>query len=445
MLVPRHWTVRLRAAHWSLSVALSATPVFAQATNPKVAVAPAPDASAPAAPAPTDVPAVAPVAIPATEPSPEPATQAPAEAPSAAPTALPGLPPPAPAEAPAPRAAVGDDEHWYDSFVLRAFADSYFSLNYNTPKPQSSGNGVIRAFDTSNGFAVAWAGLDISHPAEPIGGTISLRFGPSAQRYNASCAGKCDADYGLQNVKQAFASFRPGGKGSPITLDFGKFDTIYGAEVADSQDNLNYTRGELYYNFQPFWHTGIRMAYEVGGFVGRVIVANDANKSNLGRGAINAGLQVGYSNDYFGVVAGALQSLKPDTTVANGGFIDTFIDVVATVNAGDFSLVGNFDLNVGYEAGDFWGASLAAGYSFVPAFGIALRGEYLAFTGDADLWTGTLTFDVKPIPDVENVVVRWDNRIEVANTEAFLNTAGDDTTKVWFGTVLGLVAYADLL
>ncbi len=88
-----------------------------------------------------------------------------------------------------------------------------------------AGNGVIRAIDTSNGFAVAWAGVDIAHAPEPVGGTLSLRFGPSARRYNSSCVVNCDAEYGLANVKQAFASFRLGKK-SPLTLDFGKCDTI---------------------------------------------------------------------------------------------------------------------------------------------------------------------------------------------------------------------------
>ena len=46
--------------------------------------------------------------------------------------------------------------------------------------------------------------------------------------------------------------------------------------------------------------------------------------------------------------------------------------VVLTANAGDFSLVGNFDINVGSEAAAFWGASLAAGYAFTPQFGMAV-------------------------------------------------------------------------
>jgi hypothetical protein len=399
--------------------------VFAQEVAAEAtAETPAPPAEA-AAPAPEETPA--PVAE---EPAPEPEPVA--EEPAAA----------APVEVAAEE--VEEEEGGASLFV---FADAWMgwqSAKSGSTLTDMDGNfagrsgGGVYAFNgpagtAESGFGLNWLGADLGYDGGVWAVTGSLRFGDAVATYGTGTLGP---------ITNAYLTLRPV---EGLSIDVGAFTTIYGAEVAESWVNLNYTRGELYYNFQPFWHTGIRMAYEANGFVGRVLVANDANKSNLGRGAINAGLQLGYSNDYFGILAGALQSLKPDTTVNNGGFIDTFVDVVATVNAGDFSLVGNFDLNVGYEAGDFWGASLAAGYSFVPAFGIAVRGEYLAFTGDADLWTGTLTFDVKPIPDVENVVVRWDNRIEVANNEVFLNTAGDETTKVWFGTVLGLVAYADLL
>ncbi|HEY1534932.1 MAG TPA: porin, partial [Polyangiaceae bacterium] len=203
--------------------------------------------------------------------------------PAPAPT-LPDLPAPVAVEA-APRSfeetAPAADEDWYDAFDVRLFADAYYSVNYNFPKPQAGGNDLIRAFDTNNGFALAWAGLDISHPADPVGGTLALRFGPSAKRYNSSClTAKCDADYGLENVKQAFASWRPGGEGSAVSLDFGKFDTIYGAEVAESQDNINYTRGALYWLGQPLFHTGLRVNVELGQYVSlRALAANGWNNS----------------------------------------------------------------------------------------------------------------------------------------------------------------------
>ena len=100
---------------------------------------------------------------------------------------------------------------WYESMDMRLFVDAYASANLNMPKPQSNRN-VYRAYDTTNGFALSWAGFDAAYDPAPVGATVSLRFGPSAETYAASCFSSdqernpCDADVGLQFVKQAFAS-----------------------------------------------------------------------------------------------------------------------------------------------------------------------------------------------------------------------------------------------
>jgi len=181
---------------------------------------------------------------------------------------------------------------WYESMDMRLFVDAYASANANMPKPQSAQN-VYRAYDTTNGFALAWAGFDASYDPAPVGATLSLRFGPSAETYAGACFSSdkdrnpCDGDIGLQFVKQAFASYRPGGPGSGFSLDFGKFDTIYGAEVAESQDNLNYTRGLLYWLGQPLFHTGLRANWEVvPELTFRALAVNGVNNSvdnNLGK------------------------------------------------------------------------------------------------------------------------------------------------------------------
>jgi hypothetical protein len=46
--------------------------------------------------------------------------------------------------------------------------------------------------------------------------------------------------------------------GAPLQIDFGKFDTWIGAEVADSQYNMTYTRSALF-TTQPLFHTGVRV------------------------------------------------------------------------------------------------------------------------------------------------------------------------------------------
>ncbi|MES1173751.1 MAG: porin [Myxococcales bacterium] len=484
MVVRRHWAVALSTVGLSLGVS---APVFAQAAPPaSPAVPPAPPIVAPP-PAPV-VPAPAPVAPAPVPVAPAPVAPAPV-APAAAPeeplppphAALPELPPsnvqlaphdvePVPAQ---------PEEEWYESFDVRVFADAYFGWNYNSPKPQTSGNGVIRAFDTANGFALGWAGLDISHAAEPIGGTLSLRFGPSAQRYNSSClSGKCDADYGLQNVKQAFASWRPA---APITLDFGKFDTIYGAEVADSQDNMNYTRGVLYWLGQPAFHTGLRLNAELSDNLSlRALIVNGWNNTIDNNTGKTFGLQVtghaprgdahewisaslGYlggpeRDDTFAVSCAAGQvfnsastsGCSPGTGGTTTGTIDRptsntkgwrhFIDLLITSDPIDsLHLALNADLGVEnvrddedptqFASQSWLGAMLGARYLVSSKFALAGRGEVYKdkhgiTTGsvnglpihDVVISTATLTVDFMP---TKNLMLRLDNRWDHATKEIF--------------------------
>lgn len=323
---------------------------------------------------------------------------------------------------------------------LFVFGDAYGALQ-TSKSGVGAGGGVYTATDANgigqSGFGINWLGADLGYNTDCWGVTGSLRFGDGVAIYGTGSLGP---------VTQAYVTWRPS---DSFTLDFGTFGTIYGAEVAETWANLNYTRGELYFNMQPFWHTGVRAEFASGDWVGRALLVNDANTSELGAGAVNVGLQAGYDNGSFGIVAGVLQSLAPETTVANGGFVDTFFDVVVTASAGDLSIVGNFDFMAGSEADGFWGASLAAGYAFSPYFGAAVRGEFLASgdgflfgTDDDSLVTGTLTLDLKPTGS-DNFMIRWDNRIESASEEVY--GTEDDASDSWFVSTVGFVASADLL
>jgi hypothetical protein len=147
------------------------------------------------------------------------------------------------------------EEHWYDQMEVGAFVDAYFSLNAGFPKPES-GRNRFRAYDTNNGFSLSWVGLDFSYQRERVGGTLDLRFGPTAGR----ATGEPDTSAGLHVVKQGFATWRPS---EVVTLDFGKFNTIYGAEAAESQLNYNYTRGLVNWLAQPVFHTGLRANFDL--------------------------------------------------------------------------------------------------------------------------------------------------------------------------------------
>lgn len=415
-------------------IIFSVSGAFAQGVSLE-AKAEASTEEAPAAEATTAAEAPAEEAAPAAE---EPAAEEEAEEPAEAAEPAEAEEAAAPAEGAAPESA--------GTPTLFVFADAW--AGWQSQKSGTPGGGDVYATSgpagtAESGFGLSWLGADLGYDGGMWAVNGSLRMGDALAIYGTGTLGP---------VTNAYVTYRPA---EGLALDLGTFGTIYGAEVAESWQNLNYTRGELYYNMQPFWHTGLRAEYATGDFVARGLVVNDANTSVLGGGAINGGLQLGYDNGTIGAYAGVLQSLKPDTTVANGGFVDTFVDVVLLGTFGDFKLVGNFDMMAGYEAASFWGASLAAGYQIVPAFGIAARGEYIASSdgflgygstdGDESLATATLTLDLKPVPETENFVVRLDGRMEFASEEVYLNGDATDTTDMWTSVVLGVVGYADLL
>lgn len=87
---------------------------------------------------------------------------------------------------------------------------------------------------------------DTGHRLLPFDPPVGLRFGCGAAQLSA-----------LDPIKQGFASWMPHRK---LTLDFGWFDTIYGAEVADEWQNPTFTRGALYFLQQPFNHLGLRIS-----------------------------------------------------------------------------------------------------------------------------------------------------------------------------------------
>ena len=381
---------------------------------------------------------------------------------------------------------------WYEAIHFGAFADAYAGVNYNFPKPQS-GTNAFRAYDTTNGFALSWIGLDASYDPAPIGGTINLRFGPTATTY----AGP-DANYDLQYVKQAYASWKPFDK---LQLDFGKFDTIYGAEVADSQNNMNYTRGVLYWLAQPLFHTGLRASYEVGPALKlNALVVNGWNNTIDNNTGKSYGLQAAISpTDNVGVslgwIGGPEQSdmttvdcaqdtaydpaqkgcapaanTPPSTyNVDRGGANDVkawkhLIDLVATYDAtANLSFVFNADYGTeGVRSIDptsldtvvthvkWYGAMLGARYQLTPVWAVAGRGEYYkdpdgytTGTGyDTSLATGTLTIEAKP---TDNLILRLENRGDFVvgaasgQTKKLFQKKLRDSSANQFTTTLGVV------
>lgn len=314
----------LANAPWALAQAPGQQPAPAQPPP-----APAPAAPPAAKPMPATPPPVEPAPVPAQVQPQPPAQAAPLAPPPGAPEEKPPVleEPPAPALPPAPEAPQGPispadplapaaeeappghtligespgrrERPWYDRIAVRLYADAYANIDFNFPRGTVAGvhrTNPVRAYDRFNGFSLAWAGLDLEYAPEPVGGLVQLRFGPQAETLGAACSdGSCDAEYGLQYVKQAYVSWQPQCLDGALSLDLGKFDTPYGAEVADSVHNINYTRGVVYWLGQPAYHTGLRATAELSrSSVLRVLLVNGWNRSvdnNLGK---TVGLQYTY-------------------------------------------------------------------------------------------------------------------------------------------------------
>jgi hypothetical protein len=338
----------------------------------------------------------------------------------------------------------------------RAYAWNNFSTDATTGD----------SYTALNGFGLSFAGIDANYDAGQLGATISLRAGPSVPIFYGGDKGPL----GIDNITQAFVSWNPTPQ---VSIDFGQFSTIFGAEVAESWQNLNYSRGALYYLMQPFWHTGLRATVSPNDKVAVTgMVVNGVNSAHDDNESPGLALQLSLTpNEMFSLSAGWYTTPQPSS---DGSNFDNFFDLVASLTVDRFSLVLNADLDVNADKTNtglgytqhvsdpmFWGVSLAAGYQATDMFGLALRGEYLSdsdnqlykvtriesgvtypHTQETNLVTVTGTLDLKPVKGAANLIIRWDNRIETSNEDIFFNRS-EKPTNVWFGTVLGLVVTTD--
>ena len=334
---------------------------------------------------------------------------------------------------------------FWDDFSGNAAVDMFYLADWNAPSdPTATGSLPHRAFDFTGGFALAFAALDINYEGDDVGVTLNLRYGEGANRL----IGNADNPV-FATLKQAFATWRPR---EDLTLDVGQFDTIYGAEVADSWQNLNYTRGALYYLMQPFYHTGLRVGYEASETVGLTfLVVNGTNNQVDFNQSPHLGAQLSLApSDAFstalGYYTGAGSSGFGGGRPSYDGDWEHFFDWVVNSSIGMVNLVGNADLYVGGDDGTdlYWGASLAAGLDVTDQFNPALRFEFLHdpdrfISGAYDyLTTTTLTLDYQPMP---HLIIRLDNRFEYAESKVFAASEGK-MWDTWFSSVLGFVVTA---
>jgi hypothetical protein len=229
-------------------------------------------------------------------------------------------------------------------------------------------------------------------------------------------------------VKEAYFSYlAPIGKG--LQFDAGKFVTPAGAEVIETKDNYNYSRGVLFSYAIPYYHFGMRAKYAfndkyslTGYFVNgwNSVIDNNTGKT--------LGASFAWTpNKKFGLVQNYLAG--PETTNLNHDWRQ-LSDTVVTINATKrLTLAANYDYGfsdhiTGVANTVYWtGIAGYFKYALNDKYSISSRYEYYndhyGFTtgtaGHIQEITGTFEH-----PFATHILSRLEFRHDMANNPIFL-------------------------
>ncbi len=270
--------------------------------------------------------------------------------------------------------------------------DGYYSYNFEHPHGTvasvpagNTGNELtgFRAFDAPT-QALTLNMLELTIAKAPdannsrLGFDLTLGYGNAMNVVNSTDPGGLGF---AQYLKEAYVSYlAPIGKG--MQIDFGKFVTQHGAEVIETNQNWNYSRGLLFTYAIPFYHFGLRSkyvfndkynvsAYLVNGW--NNIVDNNTGKTGGFQFGWNPTKKVSVVQNYM---------VGPEETNNNSN-VRQLWDTVVTYNpTTKLSLMWNYDYGRGDRmvgvANPVWWTGIAgyARYAFGSNYALAARYEY---------------------------------------------------------------------
>lgn len=299
-------------------------------------------------------------------------------APTPAPTTT-----PAPAAAPAADAAPPAAPTWsVGPMDISGFVDGYYSYNANRPSDSSNGqiNDLYNFNDKTDQFNLSAAKLTINHDPDPVGAHIDFLYGRTNTLINAP--GPNSGGEG-NYLEQAFLSFKPA-KAKGFEADFGKFVTSAGAEVIESKDDWNYSRGLLFVNAIPYFHFGLRtsMPATKTWTVGLQLV-NGWNNVTKNNGGVTVGLTSGYVKPKY--TWNLNYYTGPENAGTEKGYRNLIDTTFLTTLPGKFNFLINYDYGQNRDSlasqGDdllkHWqGIAFGARGQVTPKAALAARYEY---------------------------------------------------------------------
>jgi hypothetical protein len=297
---------------------------------------------------------------------------------------------PAPASSPAPTGLAG----LLGPTTLSGFVDVYYGYNSNQPIGRTT---AFRNFDINSGqFGLNMIELVADKApdatASRLGYHVALGFGQAMNIVNSTEPGQFATESNFdQYLKEGYLEYlAPVGKG--LQINVGKFVTPAGAEVIETKDNWNYSRGLLFALAIPYFHFGASAKYAFNPkFAVTGYLVNGWNNSIDNNSGKTTGFSAAWTpNAKFSLIQNYL--VGPEQTNDNSNFRHLSDTVVTYSPNAKLSLMANYDYGHDHlslkPASVHW--SGIAGYiKYAPndKWAFATRGEYFSDNGGTQ--TGT--------------------------------------------------------
>lgn len=313
--------------------------------------------------------------------------------------------------------------------IISGSADLYYSKNFAIPANRIN---KYRTFDISeNQFNLSLAEVVIQKQASPIGFRLDLDFGPTTNLVH-TIDGIVDQSW--KYLQQAIVTVvLPIGKG--LTVYAGKFVTHMGAEVIESQQNINYSRSLLFTHAIPYFHVGICASYPMLNnlsFTGYIFNGwNRIEDNNRGKtlGATLSWLPV----DNLTVIQNWIGGVEGTNTNNQRHVLDTIFNYTVPDNLSvSLNADYGFERLVTDELAIWKGIALYGKYNFDKTSALALRGEVYSdpsgFTTGAVQYLREITFTYE-YKFLSNILVRLEYRRDWSTASTFDDQYGVNTKK----------------
>jgi hypothetical protein len=302
-----------------------------------------------------------------------------------------------PAAAPAPTGLAG----LLGPTTLSGFVDVYYGYNSNQPANRTT---ALRNFDVnSSQFALNMLELVADKApdatASRVGYHIALGFGQAMNLVNGGevaspnvpgtpvLAPPSTITNFDQYLKEGYLEYlAPVGKG--LQINVGKFVTPAGAEVIETKDNWNYSRGLLFAWAIPYFHFGMSGKYAFNSkFALTGYLMNGWNNSVDNNSGKTTGFSAAWTpNSKISVIENYL--VGPEQADNNGNFRHLTDTVVTYSPTAKLSLMANYDYGhdrvpapvtgLPTTTSAVWWTGLAGYIKYAPnaKWAIATRGEW---------------------------------------------------------------------